>query len=158
MGLLLIQLNPPLPPRRGIWAAHVHPQSVLWSSGRSFFRSFFRFDFELNFGLVLDSFWGRLGLLLAPFWDPKSGHVGPKVCREAVLFRKHQCSRNIGKRKARATFLTPRWAQDRLKTGPRRVQERSKSHAFFVLNFESFWNRLGLVWGVALGSKIDQKS
>ena len=54
--------------------------------------------------------------------------------------------------------MTPRWAQDGLKTGPRRVQERSKSHAFFVLNFESFWGRLGVVLGPILGAKIDPKS
>ena len=54
--------------------------------------------------------------------------------------------------------MTPRWSQDGLKTGPRRVQERSKSHAFFVLIFESFWGRLGVVLGPMLGAKIDQKS
>ena len=54
--------------------------------------------------------------------------------------------------------MTPRWAQDGLKTGPRRVQERSKSHAFFVLIFDSFWGRLGVVLGPMLGAKIDQKS
>ena len=68
------------------------------------------------------------------------------------------CSKNSGKRKARATFLTPRWAQDGLKTGPRRVQERSKSHAFFVLIFDSFWGRLGVVLGPIWGAKIDPKS
>ena len=51
--------------------------------------------------------------------------------------------------------MTPRWAQDRLKTGPRRVQERSKSHVFFVSIFESFWGRLGVVLGPMLGAKID---
>ena len=51
--------------------------------------------------------------------------------------------------------MTPRWAQDGLKTGPRRVQERSKSHAFFVLIFDSFWGRLGVVLGPIWGSKID---
>ena len=54
--------------------------------------------------------------------------------------------------------MTPRWAQDRLKTGPRRVQERSKSHAFFVLIFDSFWGRLGVVLGPILGAKIEPKS
>ena len=54
--------------------------------------------------------------------------------------------------------MTPRWAQDGLKTGPRRVQERSKSHAFFVLIFDSFWGRLGVVWGPIWGAKIDPKS
>ena len=54
--------------------------------------------------------------------------------------------------------MTPRWAQDGLKTGSRRVQERSKSHAFFVLIFESFWGRLGVVSGAVLGAKIVPKS
>ena len=53
--------------------------------------------------------------------------------------------------------MTPRWAQDGLKTGPRRVQERSKSDAFFVLIFDSFGGRLGVVWGAVLDSKIDPK-
>ena len=88
--------------------------------------------------------------LLDPSWIGLEAILGP------ILGSKKQ--KNIGKRKARATFLTPRWAQDRLKTGPRRVQERSKSHAFFVLIFDSFWGRLGVVLGVVLGSKIDPKS
>ena len=54
--------------------------------------------------------------------------------------------------------MTPRWAQDGLKTGSRRVQERSKSHAFFVLIFDSFWGRLGVVLGSIWGAKIDPKS
>ena len=56
----------------------------------------------------------------------------------------------------------PRWAsrsaQDRLKTGPRRVQERQKSDALFVMIFVSFWGRLGVVLGPILGVKIDPKS
>ena len=90
--------------------------------------------------------WARLGRLLGPFLEPKSGQVGPQIHLEAVFVQKSQCSRNIGKRKARATFLTPRRAQDGLKTGPRRVQERQKSDAFFVLIFNSFWVVLGSFW------------
>ena len=133
-------------------------QNYSWSPGRSIFRSFFRFDFGLDFGLVLGPFWARLGLLLAPFWEPKSGQVGPKIRLEAVFVQKSRCSRNIGKRKARATFLTPRWAQDRLKTGPRRLQEGLKNDTFFVLIFDSFWGRLGVVLVAVLGSQIDPKS
>ena len=103
-------------------------------------------------------FWARLGRLLGPFLEPKSGQVGPKIHLEAVFVQKSRCSRNIGKRKARATFLTPRWAQDGLKTGPRRVQERSKSHAFFGLIFDSFGGRLGVVLELILGSKIDPQT
>ena len=55
-------------------------------------------------------------------------------------------------------FLALRSAQDRLQTDPRRIQERSKSDAFFVLIFDSFWDRLGVVLGVVLGAKIDLKS
>ena len=113
------------------------------------------FDFGLDFGLVLGPFWARLGRLLGPFWEPKSGQVGPKINLEAVFVQKRQCSRNIGKRKARATFLSPRWAQDGLKTDPRRVQERSITHAFFVLIFDSFRGRLGVVLGPILGAKIE---
>ena len=40
----------------------------------------------------------------------------------------------------------------------RLVQERSNSHAFFVLNFYSFGGRLGVVLGPMLGAKIDPKS
>ena len=148
-------VDPPLPPQWAPGATHVHRQCVSWSPGRSIFRSFFRFDFGLDFGLVLGPFWARLGRLLGPFWEPKSGQVGPKIHLEAVFVQKRRCSKNIGKREARGTFLTPRWAQDRLKTGPRRVQERSKSHAFFVLIFDSFWGRLGVVLGPIWGAKID---
>ena len=55
-------------------------------SGRSIFRSFFRFDFELNFGLVLGPFRARLGLLLDPFWKPKSGQVGSKMRLQRIHF------------------------------------------------------------------------
>ena len=101
-GSLVDCLNlPPTPLPAGLGAAHVHPQSVSWSPGRSIFRSFFRFDFELNFGLVLGPSWARLGLLLAPFWEPKSGQVGPKMRLEAVFVRKRRFSRNIGKTTAK---------------------------------------------------------
>ncbi len=123
-----------------------------WRSGPSIFRSFVRFDFGLDLGLVLGSFWARLGRLLGPFLELKSGQVGPQIHLEAVFVQKNRCSRNIGKRKARATFWAPRWAQDRLKTGPRRVQERSKSDAFFVLIFDSFWDRLWGRLGAPLGT------
>ena len=97
---------------------------MAWSPGPSIFRSFVRFDFDLNFGLVFAPVLGRLGLLLGSVWEAKSGQVGSKIHLEAVFVQKSQCSKNNGKRKARATFLTPRWAQDGLKTDPRRVQER----------------------------------
>ena len=119
----LVDTSPyPLP--AGLGAQKCDCQNYPWSPGRSIFRSFFRFDFGLDFGLVLAPFWARLGRLLGPFWEPKSGQVGSKMHLEPSFVRKCRCSKNIGKRKARATFLTPRWAQDRLKTGPRRVQER----------------------------------
>ena len=122
------------------------------------FSIIFRFDFGLDFGLVLGPFWARLGRLLGPFWEAKSGQVGSKIHLEVIFVQKSQCSKNSGKHKARATFLTPRWAQDGLKTGPRRVQERSKSDAFFVLIFDSFGGRLGLDLGPIWGSKIVPKS
>ena len=53
----------------------------------------------------------------------------------------------------RASRSTP----NRLKTGLRRVQERQKNDAFVVLIFDSFWGRLGVFFGVVLGSKIDPK-
>ena len=143
--------TPPLPPQWAPGAAHVHSQCVAWSPGRSIFRSFCRFDFGLDVGLVLGPFWARLGRLLGPFLEPKSGQVGPKIHLEAVFVQKSRCSRNIGKCKARATFLTPTWAQDGLKTGLRRVQERSKRDAFFILIFDSFWGRLGLALGSSWG-------
>ena len=48
----------------------------------------------------------------------------------------------------------PRSPQDRSKTGPRAI----KNDAFFVLIFDSFWGRLGVVLGALLSSKIDPKS
>ena len=72
-------VDPPQPPQWAPGAAHVHRQCLAWSPGRSIFRSFFRFDFGLDFGLVLGPFWARLGRLSAPFWEPKSGQVGPKM-------------------------------------------------------------------------------
>ena len=54
-------------------------------------------------------------------------------------------------------FLTPGWGprspQDRSKTGPRAI----KSDAFFVLIFDSFWCRFGVVLGGILSSKIDSR-
>ena len=140
-------VDPPLPPQWAPGAQKCEGQCLAWSPGPSIFRSFVGFDFGLDFGLVLGPFWARLGRLLGPFLEPKSGQVGPKIHLEAVFVQKSRCSRNIVKRKARATLFTPRRAQDGLKTGPRRVQERSKSHAFFVLNFDSFWGRLGRLLG-----------
>ena len=52
------------------------------------FSIIFRIDFEVNFGLVLSPFWASLWLLLAPFWEPKSGKVGHKIRLEAVFFSK----------------------------------------------------------------------
>ena len=122
-GSLVDSIDPPLPPRRAIWAAHVHRQCLVWSSGRSIFRSFFRFDFELNFGLVLGPSWARLGLLLTPFWEAKSGQVGPKMRLEPLFVRKCRFSRGPTFSNAFLLFLTPRRVQHRLRTGPRRVQE-----------------------------------
>ena len=48
--------------------------------------------------------------------------------------------------------MTPRCAQDRLKTDIRRVQERQTNDAFFDLIFDSFGGRLGVVLGAVLGS------
>ena len=140
----LFSWSPAYPLQWAPGAAHVHRQCPSWSPGPSIFRSFFRFDVGLDFGLVLGPFWARLGRLLGPFWEPKSGQVGPKIHLEAVFVQKHLCSLNIGKRKARATFLIPKRAQDGLKTGPIRVQKRTQSHACFVF-FDSFGGRLG-VW------------
>ena len=150
-------VDPPLPPQWAPGAAHVHRQCVPWSPGPSIFRSFFRFDFGLDFGLVLGPFWARLGLLLAPFWGPKSSQVGPKIDLEAVCVQKCRCSRGPTFSNEKLPKSTPRWAQDRLKTGPRRLQERQKSDAFSVLIFYPFGGRFGVVWGVVLGAKIDAK-
>ena len=143
-------VDPAPTPPVGTWG-----QCVSWSPGPSIFRSFVRVDFGLDFGLVLGPFWARLGRLLGPFGEPKSSQVGSKMRLEPSFVRKCRSSKNIGKRKARATFLTPRWAQDGLKTGSRRVQERSKNHACFVLIIESFGGRLGVVLGPIWGTKID---
>ena len=78
-------VDPLLPPQWAPGAAHVHSQCLAWSPGRSIFRSFVRFDLKLNFGLALDPFWGRLGLLLAPFWEPKSDQLSSKMKLETVV-------------------------------------------------------------------------
>ena len=49
---------------------------------------------------------------------------------------------------------SPRSTQDRSKTPPRGI----KKDAFFVLIFDSFWDRLEVVLGSILGAKIDPKS
>ena len=81
-------VDPPLPPRWALGAQKCEGQCLAWSLGPSIFRSFFRFDFELNFGVVLGPIWGRLGLLLGAFWEPKSGQVGPKTHLEPSFVRK----------------------------------------------------------------------
>ena len=80
-------VDPPLPPPGGLGAAHVHRQCPSWSPGPSIFQSCVRFDFGFNFGLVLNAFGGRLGLLLAPFWEPNSGQVGPKMCLDRFFLK-----------------------------------------------------------------------
>ena len=45
-------------------------------------------DLRLSFGLVLDPLWPRLGALLAPFWEPKSGQVGSKMHLEPSFVQK----------------------------------------------------------------------
>ena len=94
MGLLVDLVDPPLPPQWAPGAAHVHRQSVSWSPGPSIFRSFFRFDFGLDFGRILGPFWGRLGLLLAPFWEPNRVKLGPKCVLSRNFFENVDFSRN----------------------------------------------------------------
>ena len=74
-------------------------------------------SFWMRFGLVLGAFWD-------PFWSPNRIKLGQKFILKRSLFKKANVHETLEKSKARATFLTPRWAQDGLKTGPRRVQER----------------------------------
>ena len=119
----LVDTSPyPLP--AGLGAQMCEGQNYPWSLGRSIFRSFFRFDFELDFGLVLDPFWTRLGPLLKSFWEPKSGQVGSKMRLERSFFRKCRFSRGPTFFNVFLLFLPQDGTQDRLKTGPRRVQER----------------------------------
>ena len=58
-------------------------------------------------------------------------------------------------------FWAPFGSPNRVKWGQKMDLEasfvRSKSHAFFVLIFDSFWGRLGVVLGPILGTKIDPK-
>ena len=74
---LVLVLKPPQTPPEGpqgracLGANVPHPPL-----GRSMLRSIYRFDFDFDFGLVLDSSWARLGLLMAPFSELKSGQVG----------------------------------------------------------------------------------
>ena len=85
---LVVLLIPPTP-QWAPGAAYVHRQSLPWSPGRSNFRrTFFRLHFGCYFGLVLDPFWGRLGLLLDLFWEPNSSQVGTKMRLESSFFSK----------------------------------------------------------------------
>ena len=85
MGCLL---DPPLPPQWAPGAQKCEDQCLPWSPGRFIFRSFLRFDVGLDFGLVLGPFCARLGRLLGPFWEPKSGQVGSKMRLEPSFVRK----------------------------------------------------------------------
>ena len=92
-------------------------------------------------------FWARLGLLLVAIWEPKSGRVRSKMHLESLCCQKCRSSKNSGKRNVLATFLMSGWSLDRLKTGPRRVQERKKKRCIFGSDFSlvlgSSWGRLG---------------
>ena len=124
-GSLELVLNlPPAPLPAGLGARMCEGQSRLSSSGPSIFRSFFRFDFGLVFGLDFGSSWARLGLLLPPFWEPKSSPVGPTMRPEPFFLRKCRFLRNVTFSNTFLLFLTPGRGPDRLKTDPRRVQER----------------------------------
>ena len=123
----------------------IHPEG-------SGFRSCDRFDFGLDFGLVLGPFWACLGCLLGPFWF----WVAPKKHLEAVFVKKSMFAKHW-KADTKTTLVTPRWAHDGLKTGPRQAQERSKSSACFVLNFDSFGGRLGVVLGPIWAPKSTHK-
>ena len=85
---------------------------------------FFDHFFASILDSILDSFWARLGFLLAPFWEPKSGQVGPKMRLERIFVRKYKFSRGPTFSNALLLLLTPRRAQDRRNTGPGRIQER----------------------------------
>ena len=88
IGLLVDLLSPPLPPPVGTWGRACPPPMRAMEPWAVHFSIFFRFDFGLDFGLVLGPFWARLGRLLDPFWEPKSGQVGPKIHLEAVFVQK----------------------------------------------------------------------
>ena len=120
---LCILYFPPTP-QRASGAPKCEAQCMAWGPGRSIFRFLGGFDFGLDVWLVLGPFWARLGLLLMGFWEPKSGRVRPKMHLESSCCQKCRSSKNSGKRKVLATFLISGWSLDRLKTGPRRVQER----------------------------------
>ena len=142
IGLLGCLVDPPLPPQWAPGAAHVHSQCLSWSPGRSIFRSFFRFDFGLDFGLILGTFLARLGRLLGPFWEAKSGQVGSKMRLEPSFYRKRRFSRQICKINAKWPTMPPRCAQDRLNIGPRRGHLYDFQRISFVqcLTLIYFWN------------------
>ena len=87
----------------------------------------FSIIFSLRFW---DRFWTRFGSVLGsswapfdPLWEAKSGQVGPKMRLEVVFFRKGSFSQNTMFSNGLGAFWPLRSAQDRLETGPRRVQE-----------------------------------
>jgi hypothetical protein len=131
---------------------------VAWSPGRSIFRSFFASIFDS----ILDSSWVRFGVVSGAFWDPFGGpnrvKLGQKCVLNHIFFLKIMIFTRIYVFQGLGPFLTPRWVprspQDRSKTGPR----ATKSDAFFVLIFVSFWGRLGVVFGPIWGAKIDPKT
>ena len=76
---------------------------------------------------ILDSFWirfgPRLGLLLGPFWVPKSGQVGPRSGLASPFFRKCRFFTKYVFSSAGTTFLTQDGPEDRPKIASRRVQD-----------------------------------
>ena len=131
-SLILVLILPPTPLPAGLGTQKCEGQSVAWSPGPSIFRSFFRFDFELNFGLVLGPFWGRLGLLLVAFWEPKSGQVGPKCVLKRNFFENADFHETVVKPMPNGQ----KCPQDGPKIASRPVQDGSKSDKK-VMHFSS---------------------
>ena len=127
--------------------------------------------------VVLELFWGRLGLPFGPSWAPKSGQDRPKrpprspqeaprslqdppcqpyLC-EKVIFQKvlKNTWKNNDFAPQRGPQIVPRWPQERSrwsKIAPRRLQDLPKKilQTFFVHHI--FRLRFGMVFGSNLGS------
>jgi len=120
--------------------------------------------FDNFFASILDSisnsFWIRLGVVLGSFRNPFGSPNRVKLDQRCIL-SDDLCENDNDHADLRfpmlLSFLTPRRAQDPLKTGPRRVQERQQ----FMHISSCFLNRLGVGLGVVLAhilaAKIDPR-
>ena len=122
---LLITSTSPLPPsRRASGPKCVRANAWHGALGGPFFDNFVA---SIS-GSILGSFWIRFGLVLDLFWIPFGSSNRVKLGQECVLsgnfFENADFHADLRFPMFFLLFLPQDGTQDRLKTGPRRVQER----------------------------------